>query len=91
MLPLSLPQLKHTTSGNFFLMAGPCVIEGESMALSIAEKIVELTDKYEIPYIFKDRKQGHSKLTSSVALQFLSMLWELRDFSPIFQPFRSQR
>ncbi len=66
MLPLSLPQLKHTTSGNFFLMAGPCVIEGESMALSIADKIVEITDKYEIPYIFKGsyRKANRSRIDS---------------------------
>jgi 2-dehydro-3-deoxyphosphooctonate aldolase (KDO 8-P synthase) len=66
MLPLSLPQLKHTTSGNFFLIAGPCVIEGEFMALSIAEQIVALSDKYKIPYIFKGsyRKANRSRIDS---------------------------
>jgi 2-dehydro-3-deoxyphosphooctonate aldolase (KDO 8-P synthase) len=66
MLPLSLPQLKHTMSGNFFLMAGPCVIEGEFMALAIAEQIVALSDKYEIPYIFKGsyRKANRSRIDS---------------------------
>ena len=48
-----IPQIKHTKSGNFFLMAGPCVIESEEIALRIAEKIVNITDKLEIPLIFK--------------------------------------
>ena len=38
---------------NFFLMAGPCAIEGEDMALRIAEKVVGITNKLNIPYIFK--------------------------------------
>ncbi|MDR2145433.1 MAG: 3-deoxy-8-phosphooctulonate synthase, partial [Tannerella sp.] len=38
---------------NFFLLAGPCVIEDEEMALRIAEKIVTITDKLAIPYVFK--------------------------------------
>lgn len=37
----------------FFLLAGPCVIEGEEMALKIAEHVSELTDKWGIPYVFK--------------------------------------
>ena len=40
-------------SDNFFLLAGPCVIEGEEMALRIAERVVKLTDKLNIPYVFK--------------------------------------
>lgn len=35
-----IPNIKHTNSDNFFLLAGPCVIEGEKMALDIAEHIV---------------------------------------------------
>ena len=35
----NLPKLQHTDSGNFFLLAGPCAIEGEEMALRIAEKV----------------------------------------------------
>ena len=38
---------------NFFLMAGPCVIEGEDMVLHIAEKVVGITNKLNIPYVFK--------------------------------------
>ena len=34
---------------NFFLLAGPCVIEGEELALRIADRIVKITDKLGIP------------------------------------------
>jgi 2-dehydro-3-deoxyphosphooctonate aldolase (KDO 8-P synthase) len=63
MINFELDKLKHTTSGNFFLMAGPCAIEGEDIALRIAERIVAITDKLEIPYIFKGsyRKANRSK------------------------------
>jgi 2-dehydro-3-deoxyphosphooctonate aldolase (KDO 8-P synthase) len=49
----NIPQIKHTHSNNFFLLAGPCAIEGEEMALQIAEKLVKITDALEIPYVFK--------------------------------------
>ncbi|MNK09485.1 2-dehydro-3-deoxyphosphooctonate aldolase [compost metagenome] len=63
MINISLDKLKHTNSGNFFLMAGPCAIEGEDIALRIAEKIITITDKLEIPFIFKGsyRKANRSK------------------------------
>jgi len=62
----NIPQIKHTHSGNFFLMAGPCVIESEEIALRIAERIVGITDKLEIPLIFKGsyRKANRSRLDS---------------------------
>lgn len=51
---------------NFFLLAGPCVIEGEEMALRIAEHIVKVTDRLRIPYVFKGsyRKANRSRLDS---------------------------
>lgn len=51
---------------NFFLLAGPCVIEGEDMALRIAEKIVGITSRRQIPYVFKGsyRKANRSRLDS---------------------------
>lgn len=51
---------------NFFLLAGPCVIEGEEMAMRIAEKIVNITEKLKIPYVFKGsyRKANRSRLDS---------------------------
>ncbi|MDR0743504.1 MAG: 3-deoxy-8-phosphooctulonate synthase, partial [Tannerella sp.] len=53
-------------SKNFFLLAGPCVIEGEEMALQIAERIVSITGKLNIPYIFKGsyRKANRSRIDS---------------------------
>ena len=52
-LPFTIPKLRNTDSGRFFLIAGPCAIEGRDMALRIAERIVEVTERYRIPYIFK--------------------------------------
>ncbi len=65
-MTLNIPKLKNTDSGNFFLMAGPCVIENEEMPLRIAEKIVNLTSKLKIPFIFKAsfRKANRTRLDS---------------------------
>lgn len=61
-----LSGIKNSDSSNFFLMAGPCAIEGEEMALRIAERIIQITDKYNIPYIFKGsyRKANRSRIDS---------------------------
>ncbi|MDF7813645.1 3-deoxy-8-phosphooctulonate synthase [Hymenobacter sp. YC55] len=66
LLANTLPHFRNTNSGQFFLMAGPCVIEGEDMALRIAEKVRHITDKLQIPYIFKGsyRKANRSRLDS---------------------------
>ena len=62
----SLPNIKHTQSGQFFLLAGPCAIEGEEMALRIAEQVVKITDRLEIPYVFKGsfKKANRSRIDS---------------------------
>lgn len=62
----TIPGIKHAHSANFFLMAGPCVIEGEEMALKIAERILTITDKLKIPFIFKGsyRKANRTRLDS---------------------------
>lgn len=61
-----IPRLKHIESGNFFLLAGPCAIEGEEMALQIAERVVEITDQLRIPYVFKGsfKKANRSRIDS---------------------------
>ena len=61
-----IPRLKHTNSSNFFLLAGPCAIEGEDMAMRIAERILEITDKLEIPFVFKGsfKKANRSRIDS---------------------------
>lgn len=55
-----------SATGNFFLLAGPCVIEGEEMALEIAATLTEVTSKYDIPFVFKGsfRKANRSRLDS---------------------------
>ena len=59
-------ELKNNPAGNFFLLAGPCVIEGEEMAMRIAERVVNITEKLQIPYVFKGsyRKANRSRLDS---------------------------
>lgn len=61
-----ISKLKHTESGNFFLIAGPCAIEGETMAMEIAERVATICDKLEIPYIFKGsyKKANRSRIDS---------------------------
>ena len=58
--------LQHQRSGNFFLIAGPCVIESEKTAMEIAEKILNICNKLEIPFIFKGsyRKANRSRIDS---------------------------
>lgn len=61
-----IPKLKYPDGDNFFLIAGPCVIESRDLALSIAEKISNIADKYKVPYIFKGsyRKANRSRIDS---------------------------
>ena len=80
-----IPKLKHTTSNNFFLMCGPCAIEGVDMALRIAEKVVTITDKLEIPYIFKGsfKKANRSRIDSFTGIgddMALQILKKVSDF-----------
>ncbi len=69
---------------NFFLLAGPCVIEGEEMALDIAAKVKAVTDRLGIPYVFKGsyRKANRSRLDSFTGigdLEALAILKKVRD------------
>ena len=59
-------QDRLSTSNSFFLLAGPCVIEGEEMAMHIAEHIVKLTDHLGIPFVFKGsfKKANRSRIDS---------------------------
>lgn len=81
-----LSGIKHADSPNFFLMAGPCAIEGEEMALRIAEKIITITDKYSIPFIFKGsyRKANRSRLDSFTGIGDEKALQILKKVSDTF-------
>ncbi|MFW5760838.1 MAG: 3-deoxy-8-phosphooctulonate synthase [Cyclobacteriaceae bacterium] len=65
MIP-DIKELKHINSGNFFLLAGPCVVEGKERTLQIAETIAGICDRLGIPFVFKAsyRKANRSKLDS---------------------------
>lgn len=62
----NIPNLKNLDSGNFFLLAGPCVVESEENCFEIAEQMVAITNKLKIPYIFKAsfKKANRSKIDS---------------------------
>ncbi|WMJ74770.1 3-deoxy-8-phosphooctulonate synthase [Cytophagaceae bacterium ABcell3] len=81
-----IDKLKHDHSGNFFLMAGPCAIEGRDMALSIAEKVTQLSDKYQIPYIFKGsyKKANRSRIDSFTGIGDEKALKILKEVSDTF-------
>ncbi len=80
----TLPHINHTNSGNFFLMAGPCVIEGEQISFDIARHIKKLTDDLQIPFIFKGsfRKANRSRLDSFTGIgdiQALEILANIKE------------
>ncbi|RAV30252.1 3-deoxy-8-phosphooctulonate synthase [Sinomicrobium soli] len=82
----AIPQINHTTSGNFFLLAGPCAVEGEDMAMRIAEKVVSITDKLQIPYVFKGsfKKANRSRIDSFTGIGDEKALKILRKVSETF-------
>ncbi len=82
----NIPQIKNTGSNNFFLLAGPCAIEGEDMAMRIAETIVKVTDRLEIPYVFKGsfKKANRSRIDSFTGIGDEKALKVLRKVSETF-------
>jgi 2-dehydro-3-deoxyphosphooctonate aldolase (KDO 8-P synthase) len=81
-----IPNIKHTDSGNFFLLAGPCAIEGEEMAFKIAEKLVEITNNLQIPFVFKGsfKKANRSRIDSFSGIGDEKALKILRKISETF-------
>lgn len=75
-----IEQLKNSASSNFFLLAGPCVIEGEQMAMDIAGQIVETTRRLGIPYVFKGsyRKANRSRIDSFTGIGDIKALEVLK-------------
>jgi 2-dehydro-3-deoxyphosphooctonate aldolase (KDO 8-P synthase) len=84
---INIPGLKYWETGNFLLIAGPCVVESEAIVFTVAEQVIKLVEKYQIPYIFKAsyRKANRSKADSFTgigdikALEILSKV--RREFS----------
>jgi len=82
----TISKIKHTASGNFFLIAGPCVVEDEKMPFVIAEKVLAICDKLKIPCIFKAsfRKANRSKLDSFQGIGDLKALKIIRQVGEKF-------
>lgn len=81
-----IPKIKHANSDNFFLLCGPCAIEGEDMALRIAEKVIAITDTLKIPYVFKGsfKKANRSRIDSFTGIGDEKALKILRKVSETF-------
>jgi len=80
---MNIPKLKHLDSNNFILIAGPCAIEGEEMAFKIAEKILKISNKYKVPFIFKGsfKKANRSRIDSFTGIGDVKALEILRKVS----------
>jgi 2-dehydro-3-deoxyphosphooctonate aldolase (KDO 8-P synthase) len=80
----TIPYIKNTESGIFFLFAGPCVVESERNVFEVAEKVLEITENLKIPFVFKSsyRKANRSKgdsfsgIGDSAALKILRKVRE---------------
>ncbi len=61
-----IPSIPYIDGGGFLLIAGPCVVEGRDMTMQIAEHIRKLSDKYQLPFVFKAsyRKANRSRMDS---------------------------
>ncbi|QMU66338.1 MAG: 3-deoxy-8-phosphooctulonate synthase [Flavobacteriaceae bacterium] len=81
-----ISNIKNTDANHFFLLAGPCAIESESMALKIAEKIAAITHKLEIPFIFKGsfKKANRSRIDSFTGIGDKKALKILQKVSTTF-------
>ncbi len=82
-----IPQINYADSNNFFLLSGPCAIEGEEMAMRIAERIITITDKLKIPYVFKGsfKKANRSRVDSFTGIGDEKALKILRKVSETFK------
>lgn len=81
---INIPGIKFKESGNFLLIAGPCVVESEEIIFETAEHLKSLSEKYSIPFIFKSsyRKANRSKSDSFSGIgdiKALKILAEVRN------------
>lgn len=83
---MTIDSLRKQNEENFFLLAGPCVIEGESMALEIAEKIASIAESLQIPFVFKGsfKKANRSRIDSFTGIGDKKALEILRKVSRTF-------
>ncbi len=85
-LMVDIPGLQYSESGNFLLLAGPCVVESEKITFQIADEIKKVSDKLKIPFVFKAsyRKANRSKLDSFAGIGDQEALQILRKIKNTF-------
>ncbi|PLW95017.1 MAG: 3-deoxy-8-phosphooctulonate synthase [Marinilabiliales bacterium] len=83
---VDIPGLQYSESGNFLLLAGPCVVESEKITFQIADEIKKVSDKLKIPFVFKAsyRKANRSKLDSFAGIGDQEALQILRKIKNTF-------
>lgn len=80
---IHIPGINFSDSGNFLLIAGPCVVESEQITYETAGHLKELSEKYKIPFVFKSsyRKANRSRgdsFTGIGDIKALKILAEVR-------------
>src|SRR5664280_3193940 len=80
---INIPGIKFSESGNFLLIAGPCVVENEKIVFETADHLKVLSEKYHIPFVFKSsyRKANRSRGDSFTGIgdeKALKILAEVR-------------
>lgn len=73
---INIPGINFNASGNFLLIAGPCVVESEAIVFETAEKLVSLSENYQIPFVFKSsyRKANRSRSDSFTGIGDINAL-----------------
>jgi 2-dehydro-3-deoxyphosphooctonate aldolase (KDO 8-P synthase) len=81
-----LPKIKHLDSGNFFLMAGPCVVENDEMPFFIAERLKFIAERLKIPLIFKAsyKKANRTRMDSFSGIGDVKALEIIRSVGKTF-------
>jgi 2-dehydro-3-deoxyphosphooctonate aldolase (KDO 8-P synthase) len=82
-----IENLKYLDSNNFFLFAGPCVVESEKIAFETAERILEITEKYKIPFVYKSsyRKANRQRIDSFTGIGDQKALKILQSIAEIYE------
>jgi len=82
----NLPNIKHLAENNFFLIAGPCVVESKDLVEEVAGKVNEITQRLKIPFIFKAsyKKANRSRLDSFTGIGDAAALSIIEETGKLF-------
>lgn len=82
-----IENLRYLDTNNFFLFAGPCVVENEKIAFETAERILEITEKFKIPFVYKSsyRKANRQRIDSFTGIGDQKALKILQSIAEIYE------